>query len=52
MAKCMIKPSCESCNYWDEWHTITLRHTGDVTRMGNCCIRSVDNDNFPERRDD
>jgi hypothetical protein len=45
----MDKPTCETCPYWEMLHQLVVNHCETIATVGMCCIRSVDDDSFPER---
>jgi hypothetical protein len=45
------KPTCETCVYWEFKCEETDGESQSYGRMGHCCIRSVEDDDFPERFD-
>ena len=45
-------PCCENCKHWHFLHHRTDEHHEVFITIGDCRIRSVDNDCFPERESD
>lgn len=47
----MEKPTCETCVYWAFKHEESDGVCQSCGKMGHCCIRSVEDNDFPDRYD-